>query len=589
VSVIEEVKQKTDIAEVIGRYTKLTKSGRTLKALCPFHSEKHASFFVYPEQQSWHCFGACNTGGDVFSFLMKKENMDFGEALRQLAEGAGVVIPVKDVARVDKDKREKLYHINTAAAQYFNGLLLNSPSAEIARKYIEKRGINRQSVADFQLGYSPSGWQDLKDYLSGRDYSEEEMLSAGLVIKKEAGRSHDRFHNMLVFPISNIKGNIIGFGGRVLDDSLPKYINSPQTQLFDKSSILYGLNLAATEIRHSEKVIIVEGYMDTITAHQNGFKNVVASMGTSVTEKQITSLKKLTRHVVFALDADAAGEEATLRSVQYENILGAEVKVALIPQGKDPDDIIKEDLNKWNELVKSAVPIVDFVFEQAAGGLDLTAADGKTNLADKLLPVIIQIKDVFRQTHYLNKLAQLVGVSQHKLEAAMGKYKSDKSFSQRNIPLGIPSSALKPALSNPREDYCLSLLLQYPELKAIPAEISPEYFENAENREILNALQNIEDISQVKNAIDSTLWEHLDKLHSVKLPENHLENNLSQCVLLLRLDYLRGIERKKRDVLSSEAALKGTKAELDKQEEQGTDNINRLRDVFIQKDRQHRG
>jgi len=588
VSVIEEVKQKTDIAEIIGQYTKLTRSGRTLKALCPFHSEKHPSFFVYPEQQSWHCFGACNTGGDVFSFLMKKENLDFGEALRQLAERAGVTIPVKDVSTVDKDKKEKLYQINSTAAQYFNSLLLNSPAAEIARKYVKKRGISQQSVADFQLGYSPSGWQDLKDYLSTRGYSEEEMLSAGLIIKKEDGRSHDRFHNMIIFPISNLKGNITGFGGRVLDDSLPKYINSPQTSLFDKSATLYGLNLAASEIRHSQKAIIVEGYMDVITAHQNGFKNVVASMGTSVTEKQITSLKKLTKHIVFALDADAAGEEATLRSVQYENILGAEIKVALIPKGKDPDDIIKEDLYRWSELINSAVPLVDFVFEQASISLDLTTADGKTNLADKLLPVITQIKDVFRQTHYLQKLAQLMGVSQHKLEAAMVKYNSDRAFYKKGMPAATPSTT-KQSLSNPREDYCLSLLLKHPELRTMPLEIYPEYFDNIENREIFKALQTIDDVSQIKNSLDNTIWQHLDQLLAKNLPENHLERNLSQCVLLLRETYLRGLEKKKAAILSSEAALKGSKAELEKLEEQGTDNITRLRDVFLQKNKQHRG
>ncbi len=588
-SVIDEVKQKTDITEIIGQYTKLTKSGRTLKALCPFHSEKHPSFFVYPEQQSWHCFGACNTGGDAFSFLMKKENLDFGGALKLLAERAGVAIPLRDVPKVDKDKKEKLYQINNATAQYFNSLLLNSPSAESARKYISKRGINKQSVADFQLGYSPPGWQDLKDFLSDRGYSDEEMLSAGLIIQKDDGRSHDRFHNMLVFPINDIKGNVIGFGARVLDDSLPKYVNSPQTTLFDKSAILYGLNLAATDIRRGEKAIIVEGYMDAITAHQNGFKNVVASMGTSVTEKQIISLKKLTRNAVFALDADAAGEEATLRSVHYENILGAEVKVALIPEGKDPDDIIKEEPAKWSKLIDSAMPIMDFVFKQSAKNLDLSTADGKTNLVDRLLPLIIQIIDIIRQAHYLQKLAQLVGVSQHKLEAAMGKYRSDKSFALKSVPSKTPLATIKPSLTNPREDYCLSLLLQYPELKSSPVVILPEYFENIENREIFNALQVTNNATRLEDALDSSIWEHLEHLLSIKLPENQIERKLADCALRLKETHLRNLEGKKAAVLSSEAASKGSKAELDKLEEQGINNIVQLRDVFIQKDRQHRG
>ena len=373
---IDEVKQRIDIVEVIGQDVTLTKAGKTFKGLCPFHSEKHPSFYVYPDQQSWHCFG-CNIGGDAFSFIMKKQNIDFGEALRQLAQKAGVVIPSRFEPGMESEEKQKLYQINQAAAQYFHNLLLNSPAAKKAQDYVARRGFTEQTIKDFQLGYSANSWEELKKYLLERDYTEKELLDAGLIIEGEGGKkSRDRFRNKLMFPILDVRGRVTGFGGRALDDSLPKYTNSPQTPLFDKSGTLYGINLARDAIREQGTAVIVEGYMDVITAHQNGFKNAIASMGTAVTEKQVSILKRLTRNMALALDADAAGEEAMLRTVGYENTLDAEIKVIILPEGKDPDDVIKEDAQNWQKLVAEAVPIVDYTFDRATAGLDLTSAKG---------------------------------------------------------------------------------------------------------------------------------------------------------------------------------------------------------------------
>jgi len=268
--VIDEVKQRTDIVEVINQYTKLTKAGRTFRGLCPFHSEKRPSFFVYTEQQSWHCFGACNTGGDVFSFIMKKQGIDFGETLRLLAQKAGITIPSRLEPDTGKDERERLYQVNEAAAQYFHNLLLKSPAGEKARSYLASRGLSPETITNFQLGFSLDSWEALKQYLTARDYTGDELLSTGLIIETETGKTHDRFRNRLMFPIYDIRGHITGFGARVLDDSLPKYVNSPQTPLFDKSSSLYGINLASSAIRQQNMAVIVEGYMDVITAHRNG-------------------------------------------------------------------------------------------------------------------------------------------------------------------------------------------------------------------------------------------------------------------------------------------------------------------------------
>src|ERR1035437_1075142 len=243
-SVVDEVKQKLDIVEVIGSYVQLSKSGRTLKGLCPFHSEKHGSFFVYPERQSWHCFGACGTGGDVLSFIMKKENVEFGEALRMMAERAGVVIPTRSEPIVDKDEKDKLYQLNQSAAQYYNNLLVNTPLGEKVRHYLAGRGVSPESITDFQLGYSLPNWDSMTQYFIGKGETESDLLAAGLVIDTEGKGKHDRFRNRLMFPIVDNRGRTLGFGARALDDSQPKYLNSPQTPIFDKSGNLYGINFA---------------------------------------------------------------------------------------------------------------------------------------------------------------------------------------------------------------------------------------------------------------------------------------------------------------------------------------------------------
>ena len=586
-SVIDEVKQRTDIVEVVGQYAKLTKAGRTFRALCPFHSEKHPSFFVYPEQQSWHCFGACNTGGDIFSFIMKKQGIDFGEALRLLAQKAGVAIPSRLEPEAEGREKARLYQVNEAAAQYFHNLLLNSPAGENARSYLTSRGLSLKTITDFQLGFSLNSWEALKQYLMERGYTESELLTAGLVIETEAGGSHDRFRNRLMFPINDARGRITGFGARVLDDSLPKYLNSPQTPLFDKSSSLYGINLASSAIRQQNMVVVVEGYMDTITAHQNGFNNVVASMGTSVTEKQVSTLKRLTQNMALALDADVAGEEASLRSVGYENTLDAEVKVIILPGGKDPDDVIREDARIWQKLVEEALPVIDYTFNMVTTKLDLTTAKGKSLATDKLLPIITEIKDTVRQAHYLQKLARLVKVSERSIEAALRKIKPSQGRRQAKEPSQEAMAwALRPLLSSPIEEYCLALLLQHPELKAHCQDLLTEYFEDSENREIFIAWQQASDLALLKAKLDTAIWEHLDSLITKSLPPTGQTERgyaLTDCILRLREKFLRSLETKKEAVLALEAESGGTTAELAKQKEQGIEVSTELGEVFTQK------
>jgi len=578
---IDEVKQKTDIVEVISQYASLTKAGRNFKALCPFHSEKNPSFFVYAEQQSWHCFGACNTGGDVFSFVMKKENIDFGEALRLLAERAGVTLPSRPEQAARKDERDRLHQINLAAAQYFHDLLLNSPAAEKTRNYLTNRGLSAQTITDFQLGFSLDSWEALKQHLLEIGYSESEIVEAGLLVETEGGKTHDRFRNRLIFPINDARGNTTGFGARVLDDSLPKYVNSPQTPVFDKSGTLYGINLAAPAIRQENQTVIVEGYMDVITAHQNGFNNVVASMGTSITERQVNTIKRLTRSVALALDADAAGEEAMLRCVDYENILEDEIKVIVLPQGRDPDDVIRNDTQAWQDLLAQAMPVTDYTINMTTSKLDLTTAKDKSLAANQLLSFIARIKDDIRRDHYLTRLSKLTGISYNRLETVLKglitKPKAKKPAGQRAAP------TLQSVLANPREEYCLTLLLQHPELRNISKLPSPEYFQNSENHEIFVAWQQTADLPSLKQKLDPAIWEKLDSLATRELPANQIEERLADCVLRLREDFLRGLETKREAIFALEAESGGTAAELAKLEEQGIEVSTQLGEVFSQR------
>ena len=580
-SVIDEVKQKIDIVDVASQYTKLIKAGRNFRGLCPLHSEKDPSFFVYPDQQSWHCFGACNTGGDAFSLVMKKQGIDFGEALQLLAQKAGVSLPTR--AEAEGGKKPKLYQINQAAAEYFYNLLISSPTAEAVRNYIARRGLSLKTVADFQLGFSPNSWEALKQHLVETGYSEDDLLEAGLIVESEDKKRHDRFRNRLMFPIHDNRGHTIGFGARALDDSMPKYLNSPQTPVFNKSSVLYGIDLAMPSIRQQEMAVIVEGYMDVITAHQHGFSNVVASMGTAVTERQIGSLKRLTKNLVLALDADAAGEEAMLRCVDYENITGSEIRAIIMPQGRDPDDVIKEDPQNWPKLLEEALPVIDFTFDQALAGLDLTTAKGKSLATERLFPVIDEIKDDTRQAHYLQKLATKLDVSFSTLERSFAAYKVRKRRTSKAVAPESIKPTVRTTLSNPREEYCLALLLQHPELKEQCRELSPEYFADTKNREIFLAYIKTKDVKLIKRKLDSAFHEYIDYLMGKEAPANKLEMRLADYALRLRETHLRSRQDKYTEALVLARESGGSAAELAKLEEQGIEISAQMAEVFTQR------
>jgi len=609
-SVIDDVKQRLDIVQVVSEYAKLQKSGRNYKALCPFHSEKNPSFFVFPERQSWHCFGACGTGGDIFSFIMKKEGIDFAQALRLLANKAGVTLDdqVTTQKQAQNKERERLFEINEAAAEYYHHVLLNTSNGKIARDYVAKRGLSAETTKSFQLGFAPEGWDTIKQYLKDKGYEEADLLAAGLLVERDDGNNYDRFRNRLVFPIRNIQGKVTGFGGRALDDSLPKYLNSPQTPVFDKSSSLYGIDRAKTAIRQIDLTIITEGYMDVLTAHQYGYENVVAFSGTSMVDKQLAISKILSRNLILALDADAAGEEAISRSgemvdkmlpvptglygwVKHEDAHNAEVKILILPKGKDLDDVIrdviKEDTSKWQKLITEAKPMIDFIFEKVTHELDLSSARGKSLAVENLLPLLFGMKDPLRQAHYAERLAHLLKIDERILADSLKRFSiiERKRKTTKNMSPDIPIIPVITS-SSPLEQYCLALLFQYPELKAESTALSPDHFENTENRELFVKWQQSDDPASLENSLDITLQEHLQSLLSRDFPPTLKENEairretIDDCVMRLQERRLRNLEVEKQELLAIEAETGGTAAQLAKLEEQGLEISKQLREVF---------
>jgi DNA primase len=583
-SVVEEVKQKLDIVEVIGQSVSLTKAGRNFKAPCPFHGERTPSFFVFPERQSWHCFGACSTGGDVFSFVMKQQGLEFGEALRTLADQAGVTIPSRYQQDTRKDERDRLTEANDAAARFFNDALLNQKPAAGARQYLQQRGFTADSVTTFTLGYSPARSDALKKHLLERGFTEEELVDAGLLVQTDSGPTRDRFRGRLMFPIRDSRGKTTGFGARALDDSFPKYTNSPQTLVFDKSGTLYAIDQAASAIRKQDRAVLVEGYMDAVTAHQSGFQNVIASMGTAITERQVSILKRLTRNVTLALDADTAGEEAMLRCVDYENTLDAEMQVTILPDGKDPDDVIRESPSTWQDLVDGAVPVVDYAFTMKTAGLDMSHARNQSQASRDLLPIVARMKDPVRRDHYLSRLAFLTGIRYNILETSLQGYLSPRPGRPTTIPAG--KRAPQPLLRSHTEEYCLSLLLQHPELRERSEGLLPESFLDSQNRQIFDTWRRGDDSASLQDRIDPALREQVDHLLAQELLANRIEERCADCILRLREDFLKDLKVKRKHALSS-ASEEGSD-DAARLTEDDVEVNNQLREVFAQKARAHR-
>jgi DNA primase len=427
-STIAEIKDRLNIADVLSSYIQLKKAGTNFKANCPFHSEKSASFMVSSSKQIWHCFG-CGEGGDIFSFVMKYENLDFSEALKLLAERAGVELPKYNKSSAKEDQyKDKLFQINDLAAKFYNKILLETPVAESARGYLKNRGLKAETVKEWQIGFAPQGYHYLEEFLLKRGFTKQELIDAGVSSKSERGEIYDRFFNRITFPIKNYTGNTVGFTARLLDDSkkAAKYINSPETFIYSKSKIIFGLAQAKQAIRKEDAVVVVEGNMDVIAAHQAGFKNVVGSSGTAFTFEQLQILSRLTKNLKFAFDTDQAGITATRRALDLALQLGFSVYIVRIPKMegvKDPDDLIKKSPKLFAEAIKSAPLYLDYFFEKAFEKFDPNSVEQKKRISAELVPLLQSLSDPIELSHYTRMLAQRIGVPENTIYEYLAKSK----------------------------------------------------------------------------------------------------------------------------------------------------------------------
>lgn len=412
---IDTIRQGIDIVEVVSEYVELKKRGKNLVGLCPFHSEKTPSFSVDPEKQMFYCFG-CGVGGDIFSFLMQIDKLTFPEAVENLAQRLGITLqPGDSRQRKRLTELEQVLEANRRAKQFYQYLLYKHPRAEQARRYLINRGLTGAVIKKFHLGYAPDDWTALVQHMQKQGISTKVLEQAGLINAREHRTGYyDRFRNRIIFPIFNGQGRVIGFGGRILDDSQPKYLNSPETIAFHKGKTLYGINWAAREIRKAGQAIIMEGYMDVISAHQFGLENVVASLGTSLTKEQAKMLKRYTREVVIAYDADAAGTAATLRGMEILRQEGLNVKVMKLPEGLDPDDFLRQyGLERFKSfLLEQTFSLVDYKIKIAMANHDRSTVEGKAKIIDFVAKDLASMDSEVEREEYVRLLARKLGLSE---------------------------------------------------------------------------------------------------------------------------------------------------------------------------------
>jgi len=426
-SPIEEIKNKLDIVELIGSYIKLQKAGANYRAVCPFHTEKGPSFFVSPARQIWHCFGSCSEGGDIVKFIMKIEGVEFGEALRILAQKAGVDLKkISPQLTAQNKQKQKLYEIIELACKFFQKQL---EANKDAKQYLLGRGVSEESIVSWRLGYSPEAWDSLHSFLIQQGYGADEIVNAGLSLKSQkSSKFFDRFRDRIMFPIFDLNSQPVAFGGRVLKNikrqdgaQEAKYINSPATLLYDKSRILYGLNKAHLEIRKEDYCILVEGYMDVLMARQGGTRNVAATSGTALTPYQLKILKRFTNNLYTSFDMDLAGGSATKRGIDLAQAEGFDIKVVVLPGDKDPADLVLRDPELWKESVKNAKTIHDFYFSIALAKFNKNTADGKKEISKLLLPVIKKIPNQIEQSVWVKSLSDEIGVKEEYILAELNK------------------------------------------------------------------------------------------------------------------------------------------------------------------------
>ncbi len=457
---LDLIKEKINIVDLIQEYLPLKKAGVNFKALCPFHPEKTASFMVSPERQIWHCF-SCGKGGDHFKFLMEKEGMDFKEALELLAKKAGVVLKR---SAPKKDSRDRLYEANLKAQEFFQYMLTKHPFGKGALEYLKGRGLTDQTIESFGLGYGPNSWESLSKFLLKRGFTTQEIINSGLGVASKRG-CYDRFRSRVTFPLIDTKDRIIGFSGRIIGVGEPKYINTPQTVIFDKSQYLFGINKAKGEIRAKNEAILVEGELDVLMSYQAGFKNIVAVKGSALTSGQIDLLKKYTENLSLCFDTDIAGDGASRKGIDIAEAAQMNVKVIQVKEGKDPAEAVFNDPKIWEESIKEATPIYDYYLVSVSKRYDPQTPDGIKKIQSELLPVWAKIQSEFIREHYTQKLAALLRLDEATIRKEIDILRKPtlKNYSQVFHQNEKATQVMEPRTRRQLlEEYLIAMLLHIP-------------------------------------------------------------------------------------------------------------------------------
>jgi len=512
-SQIEEIKNKLNVVDVVGSYIKLTKTGINYRGVCPFHSEKKPSFFVSPNRQMWHCFG-CGAGHSIFDFVMKIEGVEFGDALRILAAKAGIELKRENPKL--RTERQRLYEVCDLACCFFEKQLDASAVGKEAKEYLKKRGISEDSIKKWRLGYSPDTWQSLSDFLVGKGYQRQEIIKAGLAVEKEdKSNSYDRFRGRIIFPIFDLNSQVVGFGARVFsrhsgippeagkDAVIAKYINTPQTLLYDKSSILYGINNAKLAVRKSNQCVITEGYTDTIMCHQAGFENTVAASGTALTLQHLNILKRYTENLILAFDMDLAGDSATKRGINLAENLEFNIKVIeTYSKDADPADIIFKNSADWEKYLKQARSIMDYYFDSAFSAFDKNMPEGKKQIGRIILPAIKRIQNRIEQSHWIQKLSQKLDIREAAIIEELSRFERDPAAAGKNIRTAeiVKNNITAESRKKLIEDKIISLVVKDPENLNLVEELHyPLFCEETKSflENLKNGGENTSDIAPV--------------------------------------------------------------------------------------------
>jgi DNA primase len=523
--VVDEVKSRLDPVEYIGRVVNLQRAGRNFRGLCPFHNERTPSFYVFPDRGTWRCFGACGEGGDIFTFVQKREGLQFRDALRELADLAGVQLSRE--ATQKRSRREHLAAIMSAAVEYYQRCFREA-GGQAAQDYVyQKRGITEAAVSAFRIGWAPDEWRSLHDYLLGRGYSEADAVAAGLLIEPESGgQPYDRFRGRIIIPIADERGVFVAMGGRALGDEEPKYLNSPQTELFDKGRTLFGLDLAGDAARESGSVVVVEGYMDVIGPWQAGFRNVVATMGTSLTEHHAKLLRRYTSRIVLAMDPDSAGMAAAERAgelllgspeqmgraARHANAVslgaGVELRVAQMPAGKDPDEVAREDPKAWTRTIEQARPFPEFLLMRLMGDGRPESPLEARRMVDRMRPILEAVTDPVERAMYVQRVARHLDIPE---TAIMDRIRRPMQRAPR--PRDIAAEARR---TPSPEDMLLALILRHPSLRLKVRGLPADLFSSGINRELF--LRWVADEDLAMEGEDDPAAGHIQWLRGLRLP-----------------------------------------------------------------------